>query len=161
MNIKTQIGIGVVILSGVGYYFYNKNKGSMSDISSTNSLNQNTSTLDKEKLAKEFASFVFPIINKARSGKTPMQGLSKDSNGNYTITDKPREPMSELSIYKSMLAMLNGISDDSDALFTLNEFKKIYSLGEDSNYKPDLDTQIRLEKIGLKYPNAVKQMDLG
>lgn len=160
MTSKTQIGIGVVLLAGVGYYFYNKNKGSISDISTTNGINQNVSTLDKEKLAKDFAGFAFPIINKAQSGKTPMQGLAKDSNGNYTVVVKPKEPTSELSLYKQMLAMLNGISDDSDAEFAYNQFKKIYEFG-DSNYKPDLSTQIRLEKIQLKYPNALKQMDEG
>jgi hypothetical protein len=60
-----------------------------------------------------------------------------------------------------MLAMLNGIPDDSDAEFTLNQFRTIYQSGGEKNYKPDLDTQIRLEKIQLKYPNALKQMDLG
>ena len=54
--------------------------------------------------------------------------------------------------------MLNGISNDSDALFILNEFKKSISLADDRNYKPDLDTQIRLEKIQNKYPNALKLM---
>ena len=57
--------------------------------------------------------------------------------------------------------MLNEIPDDSDAEFTLNQFYKMYEAGDDRNYKPDLDTQIRLEKIQQKYPNALKQMDLG
>lgn len=160
MNSKTKIGIGAVLLAGVGYYFYNKNKSSIPNVNSSTSLNQKTSPLNKEKLAKDFAGFAFPIINKAQSGKTPKQGLEKDSQGNWTVVVKAKEPLSELIIYKSTLAMLNGITDDSDAEFALNQFKKIYEFG-DSNYRPDLDTQIRLEKIQLKYPTALKQMDLG
>jgi hypothetical protein len=160
MKNKTQIGIGVVLLAGVGYYFYNKSKSSMTNISNAIVEETKISGFDREKLAKDFAGFAFPIINKAQSGKTPMQGFAKDSNGNYTVV-KANVPMSELTLYKSTLAMLNGISDDSDALFTLNEVKKLYSSGDDRNYKPDLDTQIRLEKIQLKYPDALNQMGIG
>jgi hypothetical protein len=59
----------------------------------------------------------------------------------------------EFELYKEMLALLNKITDDSDAEFALNMYKKYIELGEE-NYKPDLDTQIRLESIGKKYPNA-------
>jgi hypothetical protein len=59
----------------------------------------------------------------------------------------------EFELYKGMLALLNEITDDSDAEFALNFYKKYIELGEE-NYKPDLDTQIRLESIGKKYPNA-------
>jgi len=163
MKNEIKIGIGIVVLAGVGYYFYNKNKALMSDVSSTNGLNQNISNLDKEKLAKDFAGFAFPFYNKANFGKTPMQGLTQvvDSKGNIVSNLVKKENKTELSLYKSMLAMLNGISDDSDALFTLNEVKKMYSSLDEKNYKPDLDTQIRLEKIQLKYPNALKQIDIG
>ncbi len=160
MKNEIKIGIGIVVLAGVGYYFYNKNKKSVTDFSSETSLNQNISTLDKEKLAKDFAGFAFPIIQKSNIGK-PMEAITTTSDGRVTVTNtKSREIPNELSLYKKMLAMLNGISDDSDASFMLNELKQRYSLGE-SNYKPDLDTQIRLEKILLKYPNALKQMGVG
>lgn len=62
--------------------------------------------------------------------------------------------LTELSIYKSMLEALNSITDDSDAEFALNEYKKYVELGE-QNYKLDLDTQIRFESFQKKYPNLI------
>ena len=64
MKNEIKIGVGAVLLFVVGYYFYNKNKSKKSNVNSTSSLDQSTSTLDKEKLAKEFATFAFPIFNK-------------------------------------------------------------------------------------------------
>ena len=60
---------------------------------------------------------------------------------------------SELSIYKKMLEELNKITDDSDAEFFVNEYKKIVELGE-RGYKPDLDTLIRIDGFSKKYPNV-------
>jgi hypothetical protein len=159
MENKTKIGIGVVVLAGVGYYFYNKSKSPMTNVTTAIVEQPKKSGFDREKASKEFAGFALPLINKANSGQPTKQALVKDSNGNVTMVKA--KPINELTIYKSMLAMLNGIPDDSDAEFTLNQFKMIYQGGEEKNYKPDLDTQIRLEKIQLKYPNALKQMDLG
>ena len=168
MKNEIKIGVGVVLLVGVGYYFYNKNKSKTYNVNSTSSLDQSTSTLDKEKLAKEFATFAFPIFNKknkenivktAMQGAIPIQAFATDSQGNsISVPISKNEPITELFLYKRTLEMLNGISNDSDALFILNEFKKSISLADDRNYKPDLDTQIRLEKIQNKYPNALKLM---
>jgi hypothetical protein len=159
MKDEIKISIGIVVLAGVGYYFYNKNKKSVADFSNENSLNQNISTLDKEKLAKDFAGFAFPIIQKAQIGKTTIEPITTTSDGRVLVS-KAREISSELSIYKQMLAMLNGISDDSDALFLLNEFKKMLSFGDSKKYKADLDTQIRLEKIQIKYPKALNSLKI-
>jgi hypothetical protein len=52
-----------------------------------------------------------------------------------------------------MLTKLNKITDDSDAEFFVNQYKKIIELGE-RNYKPDLDTQIRFDSFTKKYPNV-------
>lgn len=157
MENKTKIGIGVVLLAGVGYYFYNKSKSPITNVTTTIVEEPKKSGFDREKASKEFTAFALPIINKANIGQAPKQALIQDSNGNVTMVKA--KPKNELSIYKSMLAMLNGISDDSDAEFTLNQFKMMYQGGEEKNYKPDLDTQIRLEKIQLKYPNALREMD--
>ena len=168
MKNEIKIGVGVVLLVGVGYYFYNKNKSKTSNVNSTSSLDQSKSTLDKEKLAKEFATFAFPIFNKKNKEnivKTAMQGaitsqaFVTDSQGNsISVPISKNEPITEIFIYKRAFEMLNNISNDSDALFILNECKKIISVGDDRNYKPDLDTQIRLEKMQDKYPNALKLM---
>ena len=76
------------------------------------------------------------------------------------IVPQKRPAITELFLYKQMLATLTGIPDDSDAEFTYNQFRIIYEFG-DNKYKPDLDTQIRLEKIQQKYPTALKNLDLG
>ena len=157
MENKTKIGIGVVVLAGVGYYFYNKSKSPMTNVATAIVEEPKKSGFDREKASKEFSAFALPIVNKSKSNFDTKVAMVKDSSGNVTVVQK--QPITELSIYKSTLAMLNGIPDDSDAEFTLNQFKKVYEFG-DSNYKPDLDTQIRLEKIQLKYPNALKQMEM-
>jgi hypothetical protein len=157
MENKTKIGIGVVVLAGVGYYFYNKSKSPMTNVTTGIVEEPKKSGFDREKASKEFTAFALPILNKSKSNFDTKVAMVKDSSGNVTIV--PKQPITELSIYKKTLAMLNGIPDDSDAEFTLNQFKKIYEFG-DSNYKPDLNTQIRLEKVQLKYPNAIKQMDM-
>ena len=46
MKDEIKISIGIVVLAGVGYYFYNKNKKSVADFNNENSLNKNISTLD-------------------------------------------------------------------------------------------------------------------
>jgi hypothetical protein len=157
MENKTKIGIGVVLLAGVGYYFYNKSKSPITNVTTAIVEEPKKNGFDREKASKEFTAFALPIINQANIGKAQKQALIKDSNGNVTMVKA--KPITELSIYKGMLAMLNGIPDDSDAEFTLNQFKTIYQSGGEQNYKPDLDTQIRLEKIQLKYPNALKEMN--
>ena len=159
MENKTKIGIGVVVLAGVGYYFYNKSKSPMTNVTTAIVEEPKKSGFDREKASKEFAGFSIPIINKANTGKELKQAFVKDSSGNVTMVNA--KPITELSVYKSMLAMLNAIPDDSDAEFTLNQFKTIYQSGGEQNYKPNLDTQIRLENIQLKYPTALKHMDLG
>lgn len=159
MENKTKIGIGVLLLAGVGYYFYNKSKSPMTNVTTAIVEEQKKNGFDREKASKEFTAFALPIINQLNIGKAQKQALIKDLNGNVTMVKA--KLITELSVYKSMLAMLNGIPDDSDAEFTINQLRTIYESGREQNYKPDLDTQIRFEKIQLKYPNALKQMDLG
>jgi hypothetical protein len=165
MENKTKIGIGVVVLAGVGYYFYNKSKSPMTSVTTAIVEEPKKTGFDREKASKEFTAFASPIINKKISDQPSKESfvvVGGTLGGKDTIVrTAQKQPITELLIYRQMLAMLNGIPDDSDAEFTLNQFKKIYEAGDEKNYKPDLDTQIRLEKIQLKYPNALKQMDLG
>lgn len=156
MKNEIKIGIGVVLLAGVGYYFYNKNKLTTSNVDIATEYEKNPSTLDKEKLAKEFATFAFPILNKTNNVKLPASIVEiRDKSGNLAIQVN-KESETELSLYKEALAMLNAISNESDALFMLDELKKMVSNGKSKDYKQDLDTQIRMEKIQLKYPKAFK-----
>lgn len=167
MENTTKIGIGVVVLAGVGYYFYNKNKSSM--ISSTIVDEPKKTGFDREKASKEFAGFGIKFVksNEERKLKDSLVVVKGTIGGlglsgvDTLVNNAPKQQITELFLYKRMLAMLNEIPDDSDAEFTLNQFYKMYEAGDDRNYKPDLDTQIRLEKIQQKYPNALKQMDLG
>ena len=170
---KIIIGVGVVALLGVGYYMMKKNKQTpLVNIPNKPAL----PTFDRDKASREFAKFAFPIVNKREEesfGKMPqpksmigysnasgvVSGLSREqvlanTLNDYRVTIANNRPRTtELSLYKEMLAFLNAITDDSDAEFALNVYKKIVELG-DSNYKPDLDTQIRFESIQKKYPNA-------
>jgi hypothetical protein len=165
MENKTKIGIGVVVLAGVGYYFYNKSKSPITNVATAIVEEPKKSGFDREKASKEFSAFAIPIINKKISEQPVKESfivVGGTLGGKDTIVKTAqRQPITQLFIYKQMLAMLNGIPDDSDAEFMLNQFKKIYEAGDDKNYKPDLDTQIRLEKLQLKYRDAIKQMELG
>jgi hypothetical protein len=165
MENQTKIGIGVVLLAGVGYYFYNKNKSKISNVTSSIIDEPKKSGFDREKASKEFAGFGIKKFNEQtfKFDNTPTKSaiITDAQTGVQTIVaPTKRQPITELFLYKQMLATLNGIPDDSDAEFTYNQFRTIYEIG-DSKYKPDLDTQIRLEKIQQKYPTALKQMDLG
>jgi hypothetical protein len=164
MDNKTKIAIGVVVLGSVAYYFYNKNKSTMSNVSSTIVNEPKKNGFDREKSSKELAVVFFALRNKKQEVKQPLNSFITDSKGNVIGikgAEPMTEPMTELSIYKNILAGLNGISDDSDAEFIVNIFKKMIEAGDDRNYKPDLDTQIRIDSIEKKYPNALKKLDLG
>lgn len=179
MDNKTTIGIGVVLLAGVGYYLYTKNKKNQTPL--VNMPNKPAlPTFDRDKASREFAKFAFPIIDKRQKEMFPspqpmignaqkysnasgvVSGLSREQVLANTLNDyrtsianiRPIVIATELSLYKKMLATLNSITDDSDAEFALNEYKKIVELGEKA-YNPDLYTQIRFESFQKKYPNLV------
>ena len=168
MENNTKIGIGVVLLAGVGYYFYNKSKSPISNVGSTTVNEPKKTGFDREKASKELAVLFFPLLNK--NIKQPVQsttGLTREqvliqSLSNYRANLPQRQPLTELTLYNKFLVGLNGILDDSDAEFIVNTYKKIAQAGgDDKKFKPDLDTQIRIDKIQKKYPEAVKQLDLG
>ena len=169
MENNTKIGIGVLVLAGVGYYFYNKNKSPMPNVSSTTVNEPKKTGFDREKASKELAVLFFPLMNK--NIKQPVQanatGLTREqvliqSLSNYRANLPQKQPITELTLYNKFLVGLNGILDDSDAEFIVNIYKKIAQAGgDDRKFKPDLDTQIRIDKIQKKYPNALKELDLG
>jgi len=171
MENKTKIGIGVLALAGVGYYFYNKSKSSMTNVTTTNVGEPNKTGFDREKASKELAILLFPLLNKKQMQpektavvtdvKTGLQmavptreQVLSQSLSNYRANLKP--PLTELSLYNKFLVGLNGILDDSDAELIVNFYKKLAQ--SDGKFKADLDTQIKLEKIQKKYPNATKEL---
>ena len=187
MKNNTKIGIGVLALAGVGYYFYNKNKSTMSNVGSTTVNEPKKTGFDREKASKELASLIFSIMKKPidieltkQATLQALQGTSQavvtgvglalsnatreqllnQSISNYRADLQKQQPITELTLYKKILGGLNGISDDSDAEFIFNYFKKFaQSGGDDRKFKPNLDTQIRIDKIQNKYPDALKQLD--
>jgi hypothetical protein len=162
MENNTKIGIGVLVLAGVGYYFYNKNKSPMPNVSSTTVNEPKKTGFDREKASKELAKIFFVLIKK-KDTKQPEAFVTDVKTGLQmavpTRALPTRKDLTELTLYKQILGGLNGISDDSDAEFIVNIFKKNATLN--GNYKPDLDTQIRIDAIQTKYPDALKQLDLG
>jgi hypothetical protein len=170
MENNTKIGIGVLVLAGVGYYFYNKNKSPMPNVSSTTVNEPKKAGFDREKASKELAKIFFALYQKNNVGQPVKQpqtqvfvtdvktGLQRAVS---VVEPIRKNPITELSLYKKILGGLNGILDDSDAEFVVNYFKKFAQAGDDRNFKPDLDTQIRIDAIQIKYPDALKQLDLG
>lgn len=162
MKNQTKIGIGVLALAGVGYYFYKKNKSTMTNVSTTIVDEPKKSNFDREKESKELAVLFFSKMNKKDVKQPQTQAFLTDSKTGLQMAIAvpiKRNPITELSLYYKFLAGLNGISDDSDAEFIVNYFKKYAQAGDDRNFKPDLDTKIRLDKIQKKYPEAIKEMD--
>jgi len=176
MKNNTKIGIGVLALAGVGYYFYNKSKSLKSNVITTIPDETKKSGFDREKASKELAVLFFPLLNKKQMQpektaivtdvKTGLQmavptreQVLSQTLSNYRANLKPI--ITELTLYKKFLEGLNLIIDDSDAEFIVNEYKKYAQAGGDRNFKPDLNTQIRIDKIFEKYPNASKKLELG
>lgn len=162
MENTTKIGIGVLALAGVGYYFYNKNKSSMSKVSTTNINEPKKTGFDREKASKELAVLFFALSQKNNIKQPQTQAFVTDVKTGLQRAvpmEIRKNLITELSLYNKILGGLNGISDDSDAEFVVNYFKKFVQAGDDRNFKPDLDTQIRIDKIQKKYPEALKQMD--
>ena len=160
MENKTKIGIGVVLLAGVGYYFYNKSKSPISNVSRTTVNEPKKTGFDREKASKELAVLFFALSQKIIKQPQTQAFVTDVKTGLQTAVpiEKRRNQITELSFYNKFLVGLNGISDDSDAEFIVNYFKKYAKAGDDRNFKPDLDTQIRIDKIQKKYPEALTQM---
>ena len=162
MENNTKIGIGVVLLAGVGYYFYNKSKSPISNVSSTTVNEPKKTGFDREKASKELAVLFFPLLTKNIKQPEKTSFAIDVKTGLQMAVPKKIQPLTELTFYNKFLVGLNGILDDSDAEFIVNTYKKIaQALGDDKKFKPDLDTQIRIDKIQKKYPEAVKELDLG
>jgi hypothetical protein len=161
MENNTKIGIGVVLLAGVGYYFYNKSKSPISNVSSTTVNEPNKTGFDREKASKELAVLFFPLLNKNIKQPQTQAFVTDVKTGLQTAIpiEQRKNPITELSLYNKFLVGLNGILDDSDAEFIVNFYKKLAQ--SDGKLKADLDTQIRLEKIQKKYPVATKELDFG
>jgi hypothetical protein len=156
------IGLGVLFL---GYKAFKKRQES-NLVSKTDNLNiPKKSNFDREKASKELATIYFPIIIENKNVKKPeMQLFVTDvkTGLQMALASSPTKntKVTELSLYNKILEGLNGISDDSDAEFIVNVFKKYFQSGGDNEFKSDLDTQIRIDKIQKKYPDALKQLDL-
>jgi hypothetical protein len=109
-------------------------------------------------IQKALADKALQKLRESMSSGQYLNAIGTPIVGNAIVTQVYKDQntvqiKTEFELYKGMLALLNEITDDSDAEFALNMYKKYIELGEE-NYKPDLDTQIRLESIGKKYPNA-------
>ena len=158
MDNKTTIGIGVVLLAGVGYYLYTKNKKNQTPL--VNMPNKPAlPTFDRDKASREWAELAFKreAELRAKNNGVVKQGVSLVTDAKTgKITEVPvmNEIKSELIIYYNMLKVLNSITDDSDAEFMFNQYKTILQSKDDRNYKPDLNTQIRTDSILKKYPSA-------
>jgi hypothetical protein len=173
---NTLLKLGGVAVAIGGAYLYMKNKGKkeqeqvLSSMQVAQSSQPNKSSFDRDKASKELAILMFPKIQKPIDKQlmvattipiiktaTPIGSTSIATVSTGFPIQKTRT--TELSLYKQILEGLNLITDDSDAEFVVNTFKKyVVSNVKD---KPDLETEIRLDKINQKYPTALKKLDFG
>lgn len=158
MENKTKIGIGVVLLAGVGYYFYNKSKSPMTNVGTPIVEEPKKSGFDREKASKELAILVFSKIMKPDTTKAYVTDVKTGIKREVALPIN-RTKATELSIYKQILEGFNLILDNSDAEYIFSLLKKVYET--DGKYKGDLESQIRIDKINEKYPNAIKKLDFG
>jgi hypothetical protein len=157
------VGLGVLFL---GYKAFKKRQEHNLESKPDSLEIPKKSNFDREKSAKELAILFFPLMNR-KDIKQPVKRELSNVSGQAVVIDSTglemavpiRKPTTELSLYKTILEGLNLITDDSDAEFVVNVFKKIAQNG--GNFKPDLNTEIRVDKINEKYPNAFKKLDLG
>ena len=165
MENKTKIGIGVVLLAGVGYYLYTKSKSSMPNVSNTTVNEPKKTGFDREKASRELTVLFFPFLNKKKQPEKTSFVIDVKTGLQMAVSspqfEAQRIPLTQLSLYNKFLVGLNGILDDSDAEFIVNIYKKYAQAGSDSKFKPNLDAEIRIEKIQKKYPVALKEFDLG
>lgn len=135
----------------------------MSKISATNIGEPNKTGFDREKASKELTKVFFPLLNK-KSDMQPQPVIIDAKTGLQVAVPIAvpikRNLLTELTLYNKFLAGLNGITDDSDAEFIVIIYKQMAQAGDDRKFKPDLDAQIRIEKIQKKYPVALKELDL-
>jgi hypothetical protein len=136
----------------------------MTNVITTNINEPKKTGFDREKASKELAVSFFALMNKKDAKQPETRAFVTDVKTGLkrevaVPIEKRRNPITELSLYNKFLVGLNGILDDSDAEFIVNYFKKYAKAGDDRNFKPDLDTQIRIDKIQKKYPEALTQMD--
>ena len=158
-NTLLKLG-GVLALAGVGYYFYNKNKSPIFNVGSTIVNEPNKTGFDREKASKELAKAIFPLLNK-KSSMQPQSVRVDVGTGLQVAVPIKKNVLTELTLYNKFLVGLNGILDDSDAEFIFSIYKQYAQAGDDKKFKPDLDAQIRMDKIQKKYPDALKELDLG
>jgi hypothetical protein len=144
MENNTKIGIGVVLLAGVGYYFYNKSKSPISNVGSTTVNEPKKTGFDREKASKELAVLFFPLLNKNTMQPEKTSFAIDVKTGLQTAVPIKRTPLTELSLYNKFLVGLNGILDDSDAEFIVNIYKKYGQAGgDDRKFKQDF-SQIQI-----------------
>jgi hypothetical protein len=140
----------------------------MSNVGSTNVGQPKITGFDREKASKELAVLFFPLLNQKKMQPEKTAVRIDEKTGLQMAVPigiaEPirRTPLTELILYNKFFVGLNGILDDSDAEFIVNIYKKYAQAeGDYRKFKPDLDTQIRLDKIQKKYPEALKELDLG
>jgi hypothetical protein len=159
MENKTKIGIGVLVLAGVGYYFYNKSKSPITNVTTTNlpllsDKYTKEQATDKALLTvkdwiKTYDSLPEDVLNqKSKNFFNEQEALKKLKEK----TNLSRTDLMEISIYEQRASFSNNLSL-KDAIKRVKdiEYQKIYNVLKDlyAEYpKTDVD---RLMVILPKY----------
>jgi hypothetical protein len=166
MENKTKIGIGLVVLAGVGYYFYNKSKSPITNVTTTNlpllsDKYTKEQATDKALLTvkdwiKTYDSLPEDVLNqKSKNFFNEQQTLKKlKEKANPSRTD-----LMEISIYEQRASFSNNLSL-KDAIKRVKdiEYQKIYNVLKDlyAEYpKTDVD------KLMVILPKYLSGMMLG
>ena len=145
MENKTKIGIGVVLLAGVGYYFYNKSKSPISNVSSVATQeNKPVPSTVSDKYNKEEATAKALVT--VKEWIKIYDGLSADvlnqkSSNQITfekqlaelkaIKNPTRENLASISFIESNLLVNKQLLKDAVKRLKDIEYQKVYNILKD------------------------------
>jgi hypothetical protein len=150
MENNTKIGIGVVLLAGVGYYFYNKSKSPISNVSSTTVVNQENKPIqsvpptvsnnyNKEEATakalvtvkdwiKTYDGLSEDVLNQKSSNQIRFEKQLADLKA---IKNPSRENLASISFIESQLLVNKQLLKDAVKRLKEIEYQKVYNILKD------------------------------
>ena len=150
MENNTKIGIGVVLLAGVGYYFYNKSKSPISNVGSTTVVNQENKPIqsvpptvsnnyNKEEATakalvtvkewiKIYDGLSADVLNQKSSNQITFEKQLADLKA---IKNPSKEVLASISFIQSQLLVNKQLLKDAVKRLKDIEYQKVYNILKD------------------------------
>ena len=147
MKNNTKIGIGVLALAGVGYYFYNKSKSPISNVGSTTVVNQENKSVPStpsDKYNKEEATakalvtvkdwikiydgLTEDVLNQKSKNQITFEKQLADLKA---IKNPSKEVLASISFIQSQLLVNKQLLKDAVKRLKDIEYQKVYNILKD------------------------------